>query len=686
MKKLRYIFAYLLMLSINNSYSKLVKYNLDIDVKTVNFTGKQRKAIAVDDKIPGPVIEATVGDILEVTFNNKMNEETSIHWHGVILPNDQDGVPYLTTQPIAPHSSFTYKYKITHHGTYWYHSHTGLQEQRGLYGSLVFHPKFGDRIKSDRDYIVVLSDWTNENPNQVFANLKKDGDYYALKKDTVQSWDRIIKYGKKAIRNRLEGSLSRMGPMDLSDVGYDAFLSNGKQESYLKAEQGETVRIRLINAGTSTYFNVEFAGSPMTIVAADGVDIEPIQVKRLRIAIAETYDVIVPIQKNKSYEFRATSEDGTGKASTFIGNGSKVLAPDILKPNLFLMNKHNNHKSIKNNPKKQLLLMKHNNNHKTKNDGDMKNNHIINYMTDYQYLRASKDSSFDKPSREIILNLTGNMERYTWSFNNKTLIESDKILIKKGEIIKLILNNKTMMHHPLHLHGHFFRVLNKQNDRSPLKHTVNIPSMDKVIIEFNANKEKDWFFHCHNLYHMKAGMARVISYKNSTKVTPQIFSKLMNDSWYHSTDVYTLSNMTMGIIKISNTRNYIGTEYDYNYKKKYETEIIYARNITRYFDIYAGANFERENKSVKAENTLILGVKYVLPFLIKSNLRVNSKFKLRLSLESDIQLTKRNNFSWLYNTDKEYRFNISYTINKKLLLAATYDSNFKWGAGLRFKF
>ena len=173
MKKIACLLLSFVILGASSAYAKVVTYQFDINTKSVNITGESVVALAINNQIPGPTIEATVGDTLEVTFNNKMDTETSIHWHGILLPNDQDGVPYLTTQPIAPHSSFTYRYKITHHGTYWYHSHTGLQEQRGIYGSLVFHPKDGERVKSDKDYVVVLSDWTNENPNQVLANLKK---------------------------------------------------------------------------------------------------------------------------------------------------------------------------------------------------------------------------------------------------------------------------------------------------------------------------------------------------------------------------------------------------------------------------------------------------------------------------------------------------------------------------------
>jgi CopA family copper-resistance protein len=664
MKKFAYLLFSLLILNTVSVYAKVVKYQFDINTKTVNFSDKKVEALSINNQIPGPTIEATIDDTLEVTFHNKMATETSIHWHGILLPNDQDGVPYLTTQPIAPHSSFTYKYKITHHGTYWYHSHTGLQEQRGIYGSLVFHPKEGERVKSEKDYVVVLSDWTNENPNQVLANLKKDGDYYALKKKSVQSWDKVLSNGKQAIKNRLQGAWSRMGPMDLSDVGYDAFLSNGKKEELLNAKKGDKVRIRLINAAASSYFNVEFAGASMTIVAADGVDVEPLKVKRLRIAIAETYDVIVHVQENKSYELRSSSEDGTGYSSTFIGSGEKVFAPDISRPNLFLtdhnmhdmsssgiemsmdmksdkMMNHSMHSSSEAPAPVSILNSSNGQIDHSKMGHDMgkmsaiqnpnksskPEQNVIEHMKDYENLRAVQDTSFDpnKPSREVILNLTGNMERYVWSFNNKTLSESDKIMIKHGEVITFILQNQTMMHHPIHLHGHFFRVINKQGKRSPLKHTVNVPPMGKVIIEFDATEEKDWFFHCHNLYHMKAGMARVISYERTTKATPETFAKIAHDDWYFRGDISALSNMSMGMLKASNSRNSFEIEYDSNYKKTYDAEVIYARSITRFLDIYAGGNFEREDKDEKAENTGVIGIRYVL---------YPSQIKLRI-LESE---------------------------------------------------
>ena len=721
MKKL-FFFVLFLFFSPSFVHAKLVRYKLEINTKTVNYTGKEVQALAINNQIPAPVISATVGDVLELTFENKMDEESSIHWHGVLLPNDQDGVPYLTTQPIKARSSFTYRFKVKHSGTYWYHSHTGLQEQRGLYGPILFHPKSGERIKTNRDYIVMFSDWTDENPNQILANLKKDGDWYALKKNSVQSWNRVIAHGVTAIKNRLYGAWTRMGPMDISDVGYDLFLSNGKQKSDLYAKSKETVRLRLINGAASSYFYVEFAGGPMTLVAADGMDVEPIKVKRLRLAIAETYDVIVPIPHKKAYELRSTSEDGTGFSSVFIGEGEKLFAPDIPRPNLFMTDhkehsqhtsdkadhkehgqhtsdkadhkEHGQHTSDKMDHKRQPQALNEMD-HKKHKQANIQQSYrgrktdkppiVINNMTDYRYLKSVQNTDLGKVQRRVILRLTGNMEKYIWTFNNKTLLESDKILIKKGETVKFVLINETMMHHPIHLHGHFFRVLNGQADRSPLKHTVDVPSMKTVEIEFKANEEKDWFFHCHNLYHMKTGMSRVVSYGTATtKKDRKLFSKLSTDTWYFSNDVSVMYNMIEGESRASNTRNAFEVEYDYNYRKSYDLDLIYIRSISRFLEFYGGLSLESQN--LYPEPSAILGVRYVLPFFIEADLRINSQKKIQLEFESGVQLMERVKLEWKANIDKEYRVKLSYEWNKNFLITAVYDSEFKHGAGLRLKF
>lgn len=666
-------FFVLFLFSLGSS-AKLVEYQFDIDYKSVNFTGETVKAMAIAGKIPGPTIEATAGDVLRVTFNNKMDVRTSIHWHGVLLPNEQDGVPYLTTPPIEPGSFLTYEFPIKHAGTYWYHSHTGLQEQRGVYGSLVFHPK-ENHLKATQEHVVVFSDWTDENPEKVLANLKKDGDYYALKKDSVQSWFKVIMNGHRALKNRLNGSWSRMGPMDISDVGYDAFLANGQKKLDLgQAKKGDIVLLRLINAAASSYFNIEFSGGNMTIVSADGMDVEPTPVSRLRMAIAETFDVLITIPEDKSYELRATAEDGTGYSSTYIGQGERVEANVIERPNLFLMD-HSMH------------AMNQGREHIHHPGMMMDEKMALNKMMEYQNLRSKNSTVLPRENslREISIELTGNMERYVWSLNEKTLSESDAILIKKGENVRFKLVNRTMMHHPIHLHGHFFRVLNGAGDFSPLKHTVNVPPMQTVEIEFFANEEKDWFFHCHNLYHMKSGMALVVGYEGSSRADKNLIQKIAGDrSWYLMGDLGIYTHMVNGYIRPSDKGNAFELEFDYDNRDEFEIEAIYERSITRFLDFYVGTELEREDG--ETESTAILGFHYVLPLLIELDARINSEGELRLGLESKLQLTDRLTFLWECNTDEEYQWLFDYELNKKLKISANYDSDYGVGAGVKFSF
>ncbi|MCJ8330171.1 MAG: multicopper oxidase domain-containing protein, partial [Lentisphaeria bacterium] len=283
--------------------------------------GKPVKALTVNGGIPGPTLHFNIGETAVITVKNKLKESSSVHWHGLLLPNAQDGVPYLTTPPIKPGTQLTYKFKIIHAGTYWYHSHTGLQEQRGVYGSIVIQPKEKDKDKVDRDYVLQLSDWTNENPKLVMKSLMRGSEWYAVKKKNVQSISGAFK--AKKLGDYFKREWSRMGPMDLSDVAYDAFLVNGKRSLSLDAKPGERIKLRLINSGASTYFYLDSATGPMTIVAADGPKVKPVKVKRILMGIAETYDIIITIPKEGRYEFRATAQDGSGHFSVFFGKGKE---------------------------------------------------------------------------------------------------------------------------------------------------------------------------------------------------------------------------------------------------------------------------------------------------------------------------------------------------------------------------
>ena len=286
---------------------KTIRYDLYIKDTTVNYTGKKRHAIAANGSIPMPTLYFTEGDTAEIYVHNTLTEETIIHWHGVILPNQYDGVPYLTTQPIAPGKTHLFKFPIVQNGTYWYHSHQGLQEQSGMYGVLIFHKRDEPKIK---EFPMVLSDCTDMNPNEVNRSLHNQTDWFAIEKGTTQSYAEAIRASH--FKTKLTNEWKRMTAMDVSDVAYDRFLVNGKPvNEQPQFKKGDKIKLRIANGGSSTYFWLTWAGGKMTVVANDGEDVEPVEVDRLIIAVAETYDVIVTIPKTGSYEFLATPEDRT---------------------------------------------------------------------------------------------------------------------------------------------------------------------------------------------------------------------------------------------------------------------------------------------------------------------------------------------------------------------------------------
>ena len=309
-----------------------VEYDLTINQQQVNITGKSARSMTINGGIPGPTLRFKEGDTARIHVHNNMSVETSIHWHGVLVPPGMDGVPYLSFPPIEPGGTFTYEFPLRQSGTYWYHSHTGMQQQSGVYGAIVIEPLQNDP-KSDRDHVVILSDWTDEDPHEVSRTLKRGSDWYALKKGSAQSILGAARLGM--LGDYFKRELQRMQAMDIADVAYDRFLANGRPELILPAEPNETVRLRIIDGSSTTYFHLEFAGGPMTIIAADGQDVEPIKETRFLVGAAETYDVFVQIPSAGAYEFRATAHDGSGYASVWIGSGERISAPDLPKPNLY---------------------------------------------------------------------------------------------------------------------------------------------------------------------------------------------------------------------------------------------------------------------------------------------------------------------------------------------------------------
>lgn len=699
---------------------KKVEYDLYVTDTMVNFTGKRRHAIAINGQIPAPILEFTEGDTAIIRMHNMMKMETSIHWHGILLPNKEDGVPYLTTSPVEAGKTYTFTFPLIQSGTYWYHSHTMLQEQSGLYGSIVIHPAQPE--PELKEYVLLLSDWTDENPHQVLRYLKRGGEWYAIKKGALQSYGEAIAAG--AFKDKLKQEWQRMPAMDVSDVYYNKFLLNGQETNEFKdAKPGEIIRLRIINGSASTYFNLQYANSYMRIIAADGINVTPVNVNKLEIAIAETYDVLITVPESGAAELRATSWDVTGYSSAYFGNGPVIKAPDIPKLNYFKMMKEMGGMNMKGMDMGNMQGMDMKNMNMPNDTASPKKEMDMNSMEgmkmsdmagmdmkmempgefNYNMLRALHPTTLDsslKP-REVKLTLTGNMLRYVWSFDFKTLSVADKILIRKGERVRFVLTNNTMMRHPLHLHGHFFRFMNAQGEYSPMKHTFDIKPMETVTIEFEANEQQDWFFHCHILYHMMAGMARIVSYEGSeqNEFAKTGYKKLKKEDnafypWYdlsvHSQGAWLSGN-------ISNNKTALEFEGRASWKGNYETETHLLRYLDKkqYLAFYVGYDYRKNktlplaNKPNSKDNRRVFdaGFYYLLPMLIRSEWRIDHTGRLRLQLERrDLPLSNNFFFDFRVNTDKEYNVAARYMIAKSFSISTNYDSDYKWGIGLTWHY
>lgn len=736
-------------------------YHLSIDYKTVNFTGKDVMAMTINNGIPGPVLRFQEGKHAVIKVTNKMNVETSVHWHGLLLPNYMDGIAYLTTPPIRPGKTLSYDFPLIHSGTYWYHSHTGLQEQRGIYGSIVIEPE-QKTLDYDKDLVIVLSDWTNENPHHILKNLKRHNEWYGVKVGNAPSLLQSIKKG--TLRSQLKLWSMKMPGMHISDIPYDAFLTNGELvQVYDEFKAGEKVRIRVINAAASSYFWLNFAGGHLNIVSADGIDVQPAHTEKVLIGLAETYDFIITVQEGKSLEFQATAQDVTGSTSAFIGYGTKVFAPDIPKPDYqelgeLMADMHGgsgHDMSLEANETGIMTALDHPDiemDHSTMNHGEGmdKEEHEMNHEkhqmekmdneepqmnmaeTDDHSMENSSspmtmwntgysNSILKSPTkttihsgdslRSIVLNLTGNMWRYNWSMNGKTLSESDKIKINKGEVVRITLNNTTMMHHPMHLHGHFFRVLNGNGEYAPLKHTVDVPPMSRITIEFEANEEKDWFFHCHLLYHMKTGMSRIVSYNGSERdprLAPYPLSNIfkMDRKWFSWGTMEGASQMGSFSFTSSNTNNQINFMTEIGWNENYELSFDYERYVGDYFRVYGGLKSENENHDTLDDHDAVgrIGMRYLLWYILDTDLSLDHKLRPEASLNTHIPLTQRllavGHFEWQtdfgvieslpsgeeFEQEFTYTTGFEYLLDERFSLIGNYDNRFGWGGGISWKF
>lgn len=683
-----------------------IVYHLYVTDTTVNYTGKKAKGVAINGSIPAPTLYFNEGDTAEIHVHNTMHMETSIHWHGLILPNEQDGVPYLTTAPIKGHSTHVFRFPIVQHGTYWYHSHTMLQEQSGMYGAIVIREKEKQPVAEE---VVLLSDWTNENPNQVERSLHYATDWYAIKKKATQDYLQAVK--EKRLGVKMTNEWKRMLAMDVSDVYYDALFTNGKiTEEKKQYKAGDKVRLRIINGSSSTYFWVQFAGGKMSVVANDGAEVEPVEVDRFIIGVSETYDVIVTIPGDGSYELLSTSEDRTRSTSLWLGNGTKHAAGAMPRLKYFegmkMMNDMMNMDGSMNDMGMNMSLQQMDMSTVMYPEIVDSNKSII--TLNYAMLKAPRKTTLPEgPVRELKFELTGNMTRYVWTMDNQTISESDKILIKQGENIRIILTNNSMMRHPMHLHGHFFRTLNGQGEYTPLKTVLDIMPMETDTIEFHASeKYGDWYFHCHILYHMMSGMGRIFSYEN-TPPNPQLpdpqkaLRKVYHDDrrFYFAAQIGLESTGSDGELMYSNTRWMLQNEWrlGLNAEKGFENELHIGRLIGRNqwlmpyvgFDWRYRTHGEAEKNLFGQVNTkdkrgvVCFGFQYMLPMLIRADARIDTEGKLRVQLgREDIPVSSRLRFNFMANTDKEYMAGFRYILTKYVSLSTHYDSDMGLGAGL----
>ncbi|UVW30648.1 copper resistance system multicopper oxidase [Massilia sp. H6] len=566
-------------------------FELEIGPAAVNFTGADRIATVVNGQLPAPTLYWTEGDTVTIRVTNRLPTVSSIHWHGILLPAEMDGVPGLSFAGIEPGQTFTYRFDVKQSGTYWYHSHSAFQEQTGLYGPIVVVPKGGERVAADRDYVVMLSDWTDEKPERVLANLKKMSDFFNNKQPTFGEFVRDVQTMgfSAAVDKRKMWNQMRMMPNDFSDVtasrnisGALRYLINGATAEMNWTglfRPGEKVRLRLINGAATTIFDVRIPGLKMTVVSADGQDVEPVSVDEIRISVAETYDVIVEPTEEKAYTVFAqsigrsgfvratlaprpgmqapvpavdeaqwltmtdmmgamamsgmhgggrgghgTDAQGTGgsssaggvAASAHQGHAQPAAAPadahaahaQMSSPTKPVQPPKVTHARTEYGPGVDMHVDMPRTNLDDPGVNLRGNGRRVLTYADLRTIGGSVDPR--EPTREIELHLTGNMERFMWSFDGQKFSEALPIHFRYGERLRIVLVNDTMMNHPIHLHGMWSDLESENGEFQVRKHTINVQPAQRITYRVTADARGHWAFHCHLMYHMEAGMFREV--------------------------------------------------------------------------------------------------------------------------------------------------------------------------------
>ncbi|PZW95258.1 CopA family copper-resistance protein [Pseudomonas sp. 478] len=515
-------------------------FDLFIGETPVNITGNPRTAMTINGGIPGPLLRWREGDTVTLRVKNTLNANTSIHWHGILLPANMDGVPGLSFHGIEPDGMYVYQFKVRQNGTYWYHSHSGFQEQSGVYGPLVIDAKEPEPFQYDRDYVVMLTDWTDEDPVSLMKTLKKQSDYYNYNKPTVGDFihDVSEKGWGSTVADRKMWAEMKMNPTDLADVSGATYtyLMNGQAPNSNWTgvfRPGEKLRLRFINGSAMTYFDVRIPGLKMTVVAADGLHVKPVSVDEFRIAVAETFDVIVE-PTEAAYTLFAQSMDRTGFARGTLAAKAGLSAPvPPLDPRpLVTMDDMGmggmDHGSMAGMDHSTMAMPGMQSHPETEKDNplvDMQAMTTAPKLDDpglglrnngrrvltYSDLRSTfEDPDGRDPSRTIELHLTGHMEKFAWSFNGVKFSDAEPVRLKYGERVRVVLVNDTMMTHPIHLHGMWSDLEDENGEFMVRKHTIDMPPGSRRSYRVTADALGRWAYHCHLLYHMEMGMFREV--------------------------------------------------------------------------------------------------------------------------------------------------------------------------------
>jgi len=528
-------------------------FDLTVGHSAVEIGGRSGHAITINGTLPGPLIRFREGEKVTLKVTNTLDEDTSIHWHGLLVPFHMDGVPGVSFPGIKPKSTFTYEFAVPQSGTYWYHSHSGLQEQMGHYGPLIIDPAGDDPVQSDREYVLVLSDWSFEHPHKVFARLKKDAAVYNFQQRTAGDFLKDARQNGlgATLADRASWGAMRMSPTDISDVTASVYtyLINGHatEDNWTAIfNSGERIRLRIINASAMTIFNFRIPGLPMTVVAADGLHVQPVETDEFQIGVAETYDVIVSPTRARPFALVAESIDRSGQVvATLAPETGLVATAPLLRERPTLTHRdmgmdmasmdhgsmagmdHGTMPGMDHGAMDMAAAVPQGHDHKMGVGVDNVAMVQVSRMDEpglglesvphralrYSQLRSlTPNPDTRAPGREMEIHLTGNMERYMWSFDGVKLSEvTGPIIFHEGERLRVTLVNDTMMTHPIHLHGMFFDLVVGDTDHKPRKHTVIVKPAERLSFDVTADHVGDWAFHCHLLFHMHAGMMQVVS-------------------------------------------------------------------------------------------------------------------------------------------------------------------------------